>query len=163
MDVKAGVLIGCGGCLVVCAVVCIAVLGWMFHISKDPEGILVEIHSPVEVVVGEQLTVDVSVTNQRSGKSVRLTDLDIAEEYLEAFSVLSTTPSHRSSEHIPIDNTRSFTFDRSIGPGETVVFSFELRAEREGIHRGDVDVCEGQRFLSKMVRTVVKPRPEAGG
>ena len=33
-----------------------------------------------------------------------------------------------------------------------------LRAEKVGIYRGDVDVCEGTQFITAMAQTVVKEK-----
>ncbi len=160
------VAFGCGGCLLVCAVVAVAMVSCVGYFGQDPKGVEVVVSSPLDVVEGEVFRLDVAVTNQRKGKAFDLSDIDLDEGYLEAFTVVRTVPEHTSSMHVPIDNSRSFTFDRPVAPGETAVFTFELRAEREGFFRGDVDVCEGARFLTKMVQTTVRAsggvKPEAG-
>jgi len=161
---KKGLAIGCGGCLLLCLVAAAAVVGWMVYVGQNPRGVEVTVEGPLDVAVGDTFSLQVTVSNQRKDQPFALTDIDIAEEYLEAFTVVATTPNHVSSMHVPIDNTRSFTFDRPVAPGETATFTFELRAEREGLQRGDVDVCEGARFLTKMAQTTVQPRrgePEA--
>jgi hypothetical protein len=159
MDWKKGLALGCGGCLLLCLVVAGAVVAFMFYVAEDPKGVDVVATTPVDVTVGEPFELEVRITNLRQGKPFGLTDIDLDEGYLSAFTVLSTTPNYVSTMHVPLDNTRSFTFDRPVAAGETAVFSFELRAEQVGSFRGDVDVCEGSRFLTKMVQTSVR---EAG-
>jgi hypothetical protein len=61
--------------------------------------------------------------------------------------------------HVPFDNRRSFTFDVSLPPGESRTFTFRLRAEKPVLNRGDVDVCEGLRFITGMAQTSVREKP----
>ena len=58
--------------------------------------------------------------------------------------------------HVPIDNKRSYTFDRPVKPGETARFVFKLRPVKAGLSRGDIDVCEGMRFLTTQAQTLVE-------
>ena len=44
----------------------------------------------------------------------------------------------------------------TIPAGQTNVFIFKLRAVKAGVFSGDVDVCEGQRFLTDTAQTEVK-------
>jgi hypothetical protein len=154
------VAFGCGGCLLVVVIAAVAMVSCVGYFGQDPQGVEVVVSSPMDVAVGEVFRLDVEVTNRRDTEPFGLTDVDLDEGYLESFTVVRTVPEHKSSMHVPIDNSRSFTFDRPVAPGETAVFTFELRAEEVGSFRGDVDVCEGARFLTKMVQTTVR---EAGG
>jgi len=85
-----------------------------------------------------------------------LSDVDIAEDYLAGFTVSSVSPTPKSNKHVPIDNSRSFTFGVQIPPRTAKSFKFKLRAEKPGIFRGDLDICEGARFTTEMAQTVVK-------
>jgi hypothetical protein len=85
-----------------------------------------------------------------------LSDIDIGESYLSGFLVVSTDPAPKSSMQLPFETGMSFTFDVSIPAGETQTFTFELRAESAGIYRGDVDACEGARFITALAQTNVK-------
>ncbi len=156
MDWKKVVAFGCGGCLLVGVIAAVVMVGCLSYLGKDPEGVEVVVPGPIEVEVGETFQLEVQVTNRRSSGSLTVTSLDLDEGYLAGFAVLSTTPGHSASTHIPLDDTRSFTFDRAVAAGETATFTFELRAVQAGNYRGDVDVCEGPRFLSKMLQTSVR-------
>jgi len=59
---------------------------------------------------------------------------------------------------VPIDDSRSFTFDVPVSAGTSRSFIFTLRAEKPGIYRGDVDVCEGTQIITEMAQTVVKEK-----
>ena len=157
---KKAALIGCG-CLGLAALgLCIALGVWFSLAVEDPEGLRVSIGSPTDVSVGQTFDLAVELTNERPNKAFRLSDIDISYDYLDGFVVVSTEPSPKSSEdNAPFDNSRTFTFDQSIPPGETVSFVFTLRAETPGIYRGDIDVCEGLSFTTAMAQTVVS-KPE---
>jgi hypothetical protein len=129
------------------------------YIAQDVEGVSIALNSPTDVVVGQSFDLEVVVKNERSGAVLQLSDVDIAEEYLDGFTISTIKPTPKSSTHVPLDNSRSFTFDVAIPAGETRSFIFKLRAEKPGIYRGDVDACEGARFITGMAQTVVKEKP----
>ncbi|MFB3106677.1 MAG: hypothetical protein ACE1ZA_17385, partial [Pseudomonadales bacterium] len=110
----------------------------------------------ITVSVGEEFTLTVVVENQRESRAFELTDIDIAEEYLNNFLILGTNPPVKSDMHVPFDDTRSFSFDKAVPPQEVMRFECTLRPTEVGLFRGEVDVCEGQRFLSTLLQTEVK-------
>ena len=156
MAVQKILRVGCGF-VVGIAVVLVIVFGvCVYYGSQGLEGAAFTVKSPMDVRVGEVFDFVVEVTNARAEKTLELGDIDVSEDYLAGFTVVATEPEAKSSMHIPIDNTLSFTFDTSIPAGETKAFTFKLRAETAGMYRGDVDVCEGIRFTTRMAQTVVK-------
>jgi hypothetical protein len=156
MSVKKALVIGCSLASFLAVVLLAVVVGWLIWIVQDVEGVAVSVDVPLDVKVGESFEMLVQVTNQRPAKDLTLSDIDIADEYIESFAVISTDPPSKSVTHIPLDNSMSHTFDLTIPPGETQVFTFHLRAEKPGFYRGDVDVCEGTRFITATAQTVVK-------
>ena len=158
MNTKKAILIGCGAVTLLGLLAIAGVVMFFGHIVKDVEGVAVTINTPMDVTVGETFKLAISVKNERKGEVLQLSDIDIADEYLNAFTVISVNPHPKSQMHVPIDNSLSYTFDRKIGAGKTEVFTWELRAEKAGIHRGDVDVCEGMQFVTSQAQTVVKEK-----
>jgi hypothetical protein len=149
---------GCGIAALVCLAGIAAVVLFVLYASQDVKGVAVGVDSPTDVVVGETFDLTVTVTNERPRKVLALSDVDIAEGYLAGFTVSRIEPRPRSSMHVPIDNSRSFTFEVKIPPGASSSFKFKLRAEKPGVYRGDVDVCEGSRFVTGMAQTSVKEK-----
>jgi hypothetical protein len=150
-------LIGCGVAALILSVVgFVGCSVWVWHVSQDPEDVNVYLDVPSAVSVGEEFTLIVVVENDRADRGFELGSIDIADEYFDSFVLVAVDPDPRTSSHIPIDNTRSFVFDEDIPPGGEARYAFTLRAPRAGIIRGDIDVCEGQRFLSVMVQTEVR-------
>jgi len=117
---------------------------------------VVEIRHPDSVQKGEEFDLTVVVVNESDQDPLTVDTIDIGESYLEGFAVTSTEPSYSSSMTVPIDNSRSFEFGSTVGPGATNVFIFHMRAQRKGRFIGDIDVCEGLQFLTQVADTVVE-------
>ena len=155
MSAGKAVLIGCGAVVLLAVLILAAAVGWVVYITSDVQGVSISVDGPLDVTVGQVFEITVSVKNERQRKVLEVSDIDIGDEYLVGFVIISTEPTARSTMHIPIDNTLSHTFDVRIDPGETKAFVFTLRAEKAGIFRGDIDVCEGARFITTTAQTVV--------
>jgi hypothetical protein len=156
MSGKNAILVGCGTAALLGLLMMGLMVAFVVHVIQDPEGMEIAVRSPLDVAAGETFTVAVDVTNRRERKALTVPDVDICNVYLEGFVIVATDPVPQSVRHVPIDNSLSHVFNKSIGPGETETFTFSLRAEKPGIFRGDVDVCEGARFTTATVQTVVK-------
>lgn len=148
--------IGCGVAVLLGLAGVTAVVLLLAHVVQDPRGVEVSVTGPLDVAVGQTFDLTVTVTNRRPGKAVSLSDIDVAEEYLAGFTIAGVTPKPKSNTHVPFDNSRSFSFDVRIPPSQARRFTFTLRAEKQGVYRGDVDVCEGARFITEMAQTSVK-------
>jgi nitrogen fixation protein FixH len=153
--------IGCGAAILLVLVAIAAIAFFLGHVARDPQGIAVSVASPTEVAVGQNFDLTVTITNQRPRQAFGLSDIDVSEEYLAGFTIGEVVPKAKSNTHIPFDNSRSYTFDLRIPAGQARRFTFTLRAQKEGLYRGDVDVCEGARFVTEMAQTFVKPVSEA--
>jgi hypothetical protein len=157
MTTKKIIGIACGGIALFAVVVVAALVIFVVYVAKDVEGVSIDVKGPPEVVaVGDNFKLEVVVKNDRPRKVLNLSDVDIAEDYLAGFTVSSIDPPSKSNMHVPIDNKRSFKFDIPISPGSSTNIVFNLRAEKSGVFRGDLDVCEGARFVTGMAQTSVK-------
>lgn len=99
-----GVILGCGGLILLVFLLIVGGVVFMGYLAKDVEGVAATINSPAEVMVGESFDLEVVVRNERSGKVLRLSDVDIADEYLAGFTISSVKPKPKSEMHVPIDN-----------------------------------------------------------
>jgi hypothetical protein len=158
MITKRTLIIVCGVLGFMVITVLAAVLFFFRHVSMDLTGAAVVVNAPADVVVGQTFDLQITVKNERSSKILQLSDVDIGEAYLAGFSIASVKPAPKSNTHVPVDNSRSFTFAVPIQPGATQTFVYTLRAEKSGVYRGDVDVCEGLQFITTMAQTVVKAK-----
>ena len=159
MSTEKVVLLGCGIAVLIAVMVTGALVGFFLYMSQDLEGVSVSITSPLDVKVGETFEMVVNVKNQREKRDLSLSDIDISENYLASFAIISTDPTPKASMHVPVDfdmSSMSYTFDMPIPAGAMEMFTFTLRAEKAGVFRGDVDVYEGSRFVTALAQTVVK-------
>jgi hypothetical protein len=158
MPSKKAFVWGCGIAAVICLAGITAVVLFIVYASQDVKGVGVSVDGPTDAVVGQTFELNVTVTNERPRTVLALSDIDIAEDYLAGFTVSTIEPRPKSTMHVEIDNSRSFTFGVKIPPGTSKTFTFTLRAEKSGLYRGDVDVCEGARFITGMAQTSVKKK-----
>lgn len=151
-------LIGCGGLVVFGGILIVGLLAFVFHVSQDVPEVAISVDAPIDAVVGEPFSLVVKVTNERTQRPVELSNIDVSDECLSGFTLVAADPPAKSTSQNPFDDTRTFTFEVSIPPGETMAFTFQLRPERPGIYRGDIDAYEGMRFITTMAQTVVKEK-----
>jgi len=155
---RKAIALGCSLAVLVCLAGIVAVVLFFVYASQDVEGVGVSVDGPTDVAVGQTFELNVTVTNERPHRVLALSDIDIAEDYLSGFTISTIEPRAKSSTHVSIDNSRSFTFEVKIPPKASKSFRFTLRAEKPGLYRGDVDVCEGARFITRMAQTAVKEK-----
>jgi hypothetical protein len=156
MSAKKWLLIGCGGAVALLLAAIAAVVAFFWYVGQDPKGVAISAEAPSTVRLKEEFTLTITVRNERARKDLPLSDVDIAEDYLDGFLVVSTDPKPKSNMHVPLDNKRSYTFDCRIPHGDSARFTFRLRPVKTGLYRGDIDVCEGMRFLTTQVQTLVE-------
>ncbi len=158
MNTKHAVMLGCGLLLLVAVAAIAGVAGFLYYFAEGVKNVSVDVNVPEEVVVGDVFDLEVTVSNDRAKQGLEVSDVDISEEYLAGFTIVSVMPKSKSNMHVPLANSRSYTFDLPVKHGETKTFSFKLRAEKPGIYCGDVDVCEGLRPVTAQAETVVKAK-----
>ena len=110
------VLLGCGIALVAGLIVIAATVLFFVYASKDPPSLRVQLRAPMEVKQGDTFDLAVEVVNERKNKPLKVSSIDIDEDYLKGFLVVSTEPAARGSQHVPVDDSRSFEFDVSVPP-----------------------------------------------
>lgn len=160
MSTKKIVLWGCGSLFLIGVIAVVGIGMFLSHVGKDLEGAAVRVVGPDEVSVGDTFDLEVFVHNTRKNKTLKVDDIDIADVYLEGFVVTSTEPNYKSTNHVPIDDSQSFTFNQAIAVGKTNRFVFKLRAVKAGTFKGDLDVMEGLVFVTQLAQTVVKEKEE---
>lgn len=149
------VLIGCGALLLLAFLGGAVLIALVVYVVQGVPGATVTVEAPLDVTVGETFELVVRVGNDRSRKTLTVTDIDIAQSYLSGFVIVSVDPLPKSSSTIPFDDGLSHSFHARIPPKNRQDFTFTLRALRAGVYTGDVDVCEGTRFLTTLAQTVV--------
>lgn len=156
MTTKKMIALGCGIFLLLFLVGVAVVVLLVAHVSQDPKEMRLVVDAPVSVERGKEFALVVSVINDRPGQFLEVSSIDIGEEYLKGFTVISCEPPFSGSTHVPIDESRSYEFKHRIPPGATNQFAFKLQARKAGRYSGEIDACEGMRFLTMVVETQVE-------
>src|SRR5512133_927808 len=103
MTTKKALVVGCSAVAGVALLVVLGIVLFITYVAKDVEGLQISITSPPEIKIGDTFDLQVSVTNGRASKPLKVSDVDIAEGYLSAFVLVSTSPDHKSSMRVPVD------------------------------------------------------------
>lgn len=156
MSTKKILLIGCAGAAAVGLLLLVIFILFVAHVAKDPEGMRIAVNAPATVANGKEFAVVISVINERKDKPIQVGDIDISEDYLKGFTVVSSQPAFVSSTKNGILNNRTFTFNQAVAPGSTNEFTFKLLGRKVGKYSGDVDISEGMRMLTMIVETQVE-------
>jgi hypothetical protein len=152
------VALGCGiGCLVLVIVGAALMVKFAVWISQEPEDVEVTVTAPLQAAPGEEVVLEVSVTNL-SDEPQLLDSVDIFDSYMRGIAVSRTDPPYTNFFHVPIVDARTYEFKRTIPAGETLVVTFHAVAVQVGDYAGQVDVCINlpSSCLGRPVRTVVR-------
>lgn len=113
----------------------------------DPEDIMCWVELPRQAKRGDEITLKVLVENGRSEKVLRLSHVDIEDTFMKGFKVLSVAPEPRQQDQLFGILTLEFPDD--LNAGETSTYEIRLQAKTPGVYIGDVDIYEGQRWLTR--------------
>ena len=97
MSTKKILLIGCAGVAAIGLVLFVVFVLFVTHVAKDPEGMKITVNAPATVARGKEFELVISVVNERKDQPLKVGDIDISEEYLKGFSVISAEPQYVSS------------------------------------------------------------------
>ena len=114
---------------------------------EDPEDIMAWVNVPRIAEVGDTILLEIFVENGREKKEFKLSGFDILDEFLEGFHILDINPEPRHKDHSL--GSLGLAYPIVLKPGETFQIELKLKAERAGIFIGDVDVMEGDEFLTR--------------
>ena len=130
---------------------------FLFLFSCDtPKNIEIYTDVPVSINNGELFTITTKIKNT-SNKPQELVSIDIANNYLEGIVILGTTPNYNDVVHVPIDNTTSYSFNKTINPNSEITIRFNARAINSGIYNSTIDFCINSEisFLSRGIFTEI--------
>lgn len=124
---------------------------------EEPQNVEISIDVPVSVSVDQEFNIVLTVKN--TGSTTRtLAYVDVADEYLEGVVVRGMDPAFKSAEHIPFDNTESYSLDVALPPAQEVTVTVSAYAAHTGDYAGDFDFCidSAVSCLSYPVRTIIR-------
>ena len=128
---------------------------WM----EDPDGILLWVSVPRDALVGERITLTITIENTRQGAAFYLEDIDVAGSYVKGFSIMDVQPT--PLDRYVIDGDMTLEYHRQIPAGSSQQVYIDLKPETRGVYSGDVDVWgteeqEQGRFCTGRAQTTVE-------
>jgi hypothetical protein len=121
--------------------------------SLDPQGILVWVDMPRSTPLNRDLTLVVTIENARASEPFQLESIDIASSFSRGFVLNSIDP--KPSDIDEALGSMTLDYGLSIAPGEKLVISIDLKSKSPGVFVGDVDIWEGDRFLTRSAQCKV--------
>ncbi len=142
-------LYSCVALLALALCACLALAGsctvFFALYGGEPQGLIVQYQLPYTVHVGEEFEFTLHLTNV-SSQPIQVSDIDPDEVFtgsiLDGAVVLSTDPPMQRD--YSVSGIKTYKFDTSIPPGETVDVRFLLRATTSGEFSGSVGVYVGR-------------------
>jgi hypothetical protein len=150
--------VGCGGACIVTIVATLIAGGAFFKWAmEEPENINIHVDVPIQAAKNDSLVIEVRVENTAT-ESQSLDSIDVSTGYLEGIAIEGSEPSFTESFALPIIDQQSYTFEREIPPGETLIVEFSAIAVKAGDFGGEISVCvnTGGLCTDFVVRTVVE-------
>ncbi|KXK26378.1 MAG: hypothetical protein TR69_WS6001000381 [candidate division WS6 bacterium OLB20] len=159
------ILLAAAGCVIAVAICCIAAIGGgvlLFNEAyKTDDRISISVETPERITEGDEFEFRMVVTN--SGDSdLTITEMDISESLLEGTDVISVDPEPVSSSSFTvIEEYLEYTFDPfTIRPGESRAVTLTLKAEFDGLYRGDITFYNDRLFNQQEYHTSFRIHPE---
>lgn len=152
---------GCFAILVCMLAVFLFGLGGLYWLgSQVADEVDISWDIPTGMELNENFEFKISVINI-STIPVELVEIDFNKFYLRGFLIESTTPQYVDNfEYTPLaggELFQSYTFHKSIAPGETFTVTFNGKTVLRGDYNGTILVCIDSAFncRSTVVRTIV--------
>lgn len=121
-----------------------------------PKNIIIDVKAPLQETIDNEFDIIVNVKNT-SSKAQKLVSLDIGDDYLKGIVITKTVPNYIEAYHVPIDDTMSYVYDKTIPANGDVKIILKAKALKTGDYDDEIDVCinSDYSFLTKPVRTIV--------
>ncbi len=155
-------VLGCAAMAAVCTgVAFVALIALAVFFGRDPEGVVVNMDYPREVVVGEPFDVVMEIRNI-GDEDAEIGDLDLDQflggSFLDGCDVVSTDPSMEMDVSVP--GFKSFHYNATLEAGDTHTVRFTVEAREPGNWGGTVGISVGHLLLEDRVNLVaVAPGP----
>lgn len=156
--------LGCAALAAVCTgVAFVALIALAIFFGRDPEGVVVNMDYPREVVVGEPFDVVMELRNI-GDEDVEIGDLDLDQvlggSFLDGCDVVSTSPSMEMDASVP--GFKSFHYNAILAAGETHTVRFTVEAREPGNWGGTVGINVGHLLLEDRVNLVAVEAGQSG-
>jgi len=117
---------------------------------KDPVDILAWADMPRSATVNESVLLKITVENDRNETPFKLESIDLSGNFANGFEIMAIRP--KPAETDAMLNTLTLNYAISIAPRGRAVFELELIAKKAGVYIGEIDIWEGDEFLTRMAQ-----------
>ncbi|MHC4995127.1 MAG: hypothetical protein ACYTGQ_08760 [Planctomycetota bacterium] len=129
---------------------------WLYVMEPGGlSGVSVAVVCPSEAVVGETVDLKVVLSNTQEEAIAEEYTIDLPNRYLEGFMVLTIEPG--AQDGTAVMDTRSYEFFVEMAPGASWEVSYRMRVMRPGEFRGELDVWQGERYVTHALETTIFP------
>lgn len=105
---------------------------------EEPEGILIWVTVSSRALVGENLTLTITIENDRQDRPFHLADIDVEGSYLKGFAIKAVEPT--PVDDYAIDGDETLEYNITIPAQTRQQFYITLRSVNAGVFVGDVDI-----------------------
>jgi hypothetical protein len=120
----------------------------------DPVDILAWVDLPRSATVDQVVVMKITIENGRSNQPFELESIDLDGNFGKSFRVSEVRPKPIDSDSTL--NTLTLEYSLSIAPGQRAVFEIQLVARKAGVFVGEVDIWEGDDFLTRAAQCKVE-------
>ena len=120
----------------------------------DPAQIMMWVEIPRSVTKGEVVSMRITIENARDTDVFKLSSIFLESSFISGFKTLELSPEPRNKSKSLGDLTLEYPID--IPAGEARDFEIRLRAKGVGVYIGDVDIYEGEQFLTRAAQIRVQ-------
>lgn len=121
--------------------------------SLDPIAIMAWVEMERSTTVGETVILRITVENGRAQDVFELESIDLGGNFGKGFEFISVKPEPTETDTMFGDLTLDYPL--VIEPGVQLDFEVALLAKNTGVFIGEVDIWEGDKFLSRVAQCKV--------
>jgi hypothetical protein len=121
---------------------------------QDPVDILAWADMPRSATVNETVLLKITVENGRSRTPFLLESIDLGGNFGKGFDIKAVRP--KPTEMDSMLNALTLDYSISIAPNERAVIELELIAKKAGVYVGEVDIWEGEKFLTRIAQCKIE-------
>lgn len=121
---------------------------------EDPKEIMAWVSVPRLAKIGDIISVKFSIENAREKKKFKLSGMDILDEFLVGFEILEISPEPRNKDHS--FGYLALEYPNDLKAGDVFEIVIKLKAEKAGVFIGDIDINEGDKYLTRVFQTRVE-------
>lgn len=119
----------------------------------EPENVFVWAEFPRETKIRSTAKLKIIIKNYRTAKAFHMKSLDIGRTISEGFRIKKIRP-NINDMNMDFDEFE-LDYAAQIQPNKQYEITIELEAIKAGLYKGDIDIWEGNNFLTRVIQCKV--------